>query len=124
MNTADCKTFIANTLGDPKNKVIHDELVLHHEASGYKEKFWSRASKKKIRTQDDLEDIEWLVDDIADAIADQELNESLWFDPAYSSGNFKDCVMRLFIHREVESMFGIITDPTDSNIVCWVFQVD
>ena len=124
MKTADCKAFIAKTLGNPKNKVIHDELILYHEATGYKEKFWSRASKKKIRTQDDLEDIEWVVDDIADAIADPELNESLWFDPAYSSGNFKDCVMRLFIHREVESMFGIITDSTDSNIVCWVFQVD
>lgn len=123
MKTADCKSFITKTLGDPKNKIIHDELVVYHEATGYTDKFWRRATKKKIKTQDDLEDIEWLVDDIKD-VATYGPDEQLWFDPAYSSGNFKDCVMRLFIHREVDSMFGIITDPTDSNIVCWVFQVD
>jgi len=123
VNTASCKAFITKTLADPKNAVILQELTVYHEATGYTDKFWKRSSKKKVRTQDDLDDLEWLAGDIQDVVAGYP-SDSVWFDSAYSSGNFKDCIVRLFLHKEVDSMFGIITDPTDSRVICWVFQVD
>lgn len=113
MNTAMLKDWIRNTiLADSalRREVEEhldglDEIEDKHLGAAY----WKRTSKSKIRSD---EEYDWLLEGHLD------------FGLVPNIPSLKGCVVRQFLHTHGDVLFGIITDPTDTNIVAWALQAD
>lgn len=106
MNTEDCKKFIVGIIS--KNDFVREELVEGHGVTKWGISSWSRQSKRTIR---DAEDYDWM----------NELEEDMGQRPTMP---LEGCIERVFVHRDADAIFGVITDPTDSQVVAWSFQID
>ena len=109
MDTPACKAFIENTVN--ASPVLQEELRAH-EADRWDATCWKRSEKKKVRDEGELD---WI----------REIPEDMGKAPPVDMP-LTGCILRGFLYNPdiTDSYFCIITDPTDTTIVAWAFQID
>ena len=105
-NTEDCKQFIEFLIN--RNHDLMEELQ-DHDVSSWLPKKWSRNGKQKIKTNDKVQ-----------FILDRE-SDFMWLKNGTTT--LVNCTERLFLHKDADCLFGIITD-INNDVVAWSMQID
>jgi hypothetical protein len=110
MNTSDCKLFIEQTVN--KDPIMQSEIQAH-DVSSWAPNKWSRSHKKKIDSQYYDDHYSWM---------DDPFMQEFWW--RQQGASLVGCIERLFLHKDADCYVTVVTDPTDTNVVAWVFGID